>query len=303
MNELKVIKGQNKLLFEGITNMDELKDFAIVKSDEYSNIIVTEENFKICEETIKEIKPYRTEVKKYRAAVNKELKNKTSDILAEIDKVTNIFTSVIDPVEDKINEYKESIRLEKLKKKQDFFSEDIKKLNNELLILSETIPFTHFTPIEFDEGWVNKKNADIVDELNKIVEMYKIDIRSRLDRVKAIKSKCELLKINFDLKSDIDYTQLKADIYSENWEEMLEELAARQQEIELSAILKEQEEQKIKQEIKENKKKEEKIKSEDIKEKLESHINIRLFLNEKQNLAFKKFIKENDVKFEMLEVD
>ena len=81
MNELKVVKGENNLLFQGITNMEELKTFALEKVDEYKDIIVTENNYKNCEETIKEITPYRKEVKSYRAAVNKELTKKFIEYL------------------------------------------------------------------------------------------------------------------------------------------------------------------------------------------------------------------------------
>ena len=104
MNEVKILQGSTSLVYEGITNLEELKVFAEEKASKYKNIVVTDENIKECETQIKEITPYRTDIKKFRATVNKNLKTKLEEQLKQIDDITNIFTEVIEPVTTKIEE-------------------------------------------------------------------------------------------------------------------------------------------------------------------------------------------------------
>ena len=61
MNEVKILQGSTSLVYEGITNLEELKVFAEEKASKYKNIVVTDENVKECELQIKEITPYRTD--------------------------------------------------------------------------------------------------------------------------------------------------------------------------------------------------------------------------------------------------
>ena len=55
MNEVKILQGSTNLVYEGITNLEELKVFAEEKASKYKNIVVTDENVKECETQIKEI--------------------------------------------------------------------------------------------------------------------------------------------------------------------------------------------------------------------------------------------------------
>jgi hypothetical protein len=297
MKCLKIIRGNDNLIFEGITNIAELKNFAMKKSKEYENIVVAEDNYKQCEKTIKEIKPYRSEIKKYRAALNKELNKKSRAILDEIDGVTNIFSEVIDPVSEKIEEYKEKLKQEKIQKKKQFIQPSLDEMNEDLKVIYSEIPFFEFEEIQFLEEWENKKISDIIDALNAIVDTRRNEINSKLDRIDNAKAQSEILKLKLDLKTDVNYMQLKQRLYEDTWKEQLEELAFSQQEIEVNAVLKEQEEAILKQEIKEKKE----VEKHEAKSAIDNDsIDIRLFLNEYQKKLFKGFLKENKIKFEMI---
>lgn len=265
MNEIKILQGSTNLVYEGITNLAELKEFAEEKASKYKNIVVTDENVKECETQIKEIIPYRTDIKKFRAIVNKNLKAKLDEQLKQIDDITSIFTEVIEPVTSKIEEYKELKRIEKLEKKKEIFRERLEEINKDLESVNKNLFHTQVELLEFKEEWVNKKDKDIEIIIESEVINRNNLIKSFTERVENVKTYCELLKNQYDLKTSISWEFLRDIIYSDNYKEELERMAQMQVEKEVE-IIEVYEEIKEVEEIKKVEKVQERVVNENIKE-------------------------------------
>ena len=265
MNEIKILQGSTNLVYEGITNLAELKEFAEEKASKYKNIVVTDENVKECETQIKEIIPYRTDIKKFRATVNKNLKAKLDEQLKQIDDITSIFTEVIEPVTSKIEEYKELKRIEKLEKKKEIFRERLEEINKDLESVNKNLFHTQVELLEFKEEWVNKKDKDIEIIIESEVINRNNLIKSFTERVENVKTYCELLKNQYDLKTSISWEFLRDIIYSDNYKEELERMAQMQVEKEVE-IIEVYEEIKEVEEIKKVEKVQERVVNENIKE-------------------------------------
>lgn len=269
MNEIKILQGSTNLVYEGITNLAELKEFAEEKASKYKNIVVTDENIKECETQIKEITPYRTDIKKFRATVNKNLKSKLDEQLKQIDDITSIFTEVIEPVTSKIEEYKELKRIEKLEKKKEIFRERLNEINKDLESVNKNLFHTQVELLEFKEEWVNKKDKDIEIIIESEVINRNNLIKSFTERVENVKTYCELLKNQYDLKTSISWEFLRDIIYSDNYKEELERMAQMQVEKEVEIIEVHEEIKEVEKEFEEIKKVEkvqEILKNENIKE-------------------------------------
>ena len=269
MNEIKILQGSTNLVYEGITNLAELKEFAEEKASKYKNIVVTDENVKECETQIKEIIPYRTDIKKFRATVNKNLKVKLDEQLKQIDDITSIFTEVIEPVTSKIEEYKELKRIEKLEKKKEIFRERLEEINKDLESVNKNLFHTQVELLEFKEEWVNKKDKDIEIIIESEVINRNNLIKSFTERVENVKTYCELLKNQYDLKTSISWEFLRDIIYSDNYKEELERMAQMQVEKEVEIIEVHEEIKEVEKEFEEIKKIEkvqEILKNENIKE-------------------------------------
>ena len=233
MNKVEIKRGQNQLIFEGVTNLKELKEFAEEKASNYKNIVVTEENVTECKKVLQEVKPYRTQIKKYRAALNKELKSRVSEKLEEVDNITGIFDDVINPVQSKIDEYTEQKRVERLERKKTKFQPEIDKIN-EKLSQADAL-FVEVEYLEFDEDWANKKESDIVEILNQFVVDQENKLAFYKARIETVETECKLLKNEYDLAGEINWEILGARLYDEDYKKLLDGIAANQQEQELAA--------------------------------------------------------------------
>jgi hypothetical protein len=231
--KFEIKEGQSKFLFAGVTNIAELREFATEKSEEYKDIQVTEANIKLAEKDINELKPYRTKVKKYRAALNKELKSRVAEKLEEVDDITSIFNEVIEPVEKKIEEYREAKRIKRLADKKAKFQPEIDKINH-VLSQAETL-FVEVEMLEFAEDWANKKDEDIIELLNKFVDETENKLAFYKARIEAVETNCKLFKSEYDLAGEINWKVLGRKIYDDNYKDLLDDLAGTQQEQEVAA--------------------------------------------------------------------
>ena len=124
---MDIKKGEMLLSFEGIGNIEELRDIVIKEVEKYKNLAIDNSNIKEAKFLIEELKPTQTQIRKLRAEVNKELKARAKSKLDEIDNVIRLISEVIDPLQKNIDEYKEYKRLERIEK----YNEYIAKKNYE----------------------------------------------------------------------------------------------------------------------------------------------------------------------------
>ena len=249
MNEVKILQGNTSLIYEGITNLDELKAFAEEKASKYKNIVVTDENVKECETQIKEITPYRTDIKKFRATVNKNLKTKLEEQLKQIDDITNIFTEVIEPVTTKIEEYKETQRQLKISNKKALFSDRINSINADLELVNQNLFFAKIDLVDFKDEWANKKDKDIEVIIDTEVNNRNNQVKALTERLENVKTYCELLKSQYDLKTNVSWEYLRERVYLDNYKELLEDMAQMQVEKEIEVIEKHEEVKELEKEI------------------------------------------------------
>ena len=249
MNEVKILQGNTSLVYEGITNLEELRLFAEEKASKYKNIVVTDENVKECETQIKEITPYRTDIKKFRATVNKNLKTKLEEQLKQIDDITNIFTEVIEPVTTKIEEYKETQRQLKISNKKALFSDRINSINTDLELVNQNLFFAKIDLVEFKEEWANKKDKDIEVIIDTEVNNRNNQVKALTERLENVKTYCELLKSQYDLKTNVSWEYLRERVYLDNYKELLEDMAQMQVEKEIEVIEKHEEVKELEKEV------------------------------------------------------
>jgi len=299
--KFEIKEGQSELLFAGVTNIAELREFAIKKSEEYKDIQVTEANIKLAEKDINELKPYRTKVKKYRAALNKELKSRVAEKLEEVDDITSIFNEVIEPVEKKIEEYREARRIKRLADKKAKFQPEIDKINH-VLSQAETL-FVEVEMLEFAEAWANKKDEDIIELLNKFVDETENKLAFYKARIEAVETNCKLFKSEYDLAGEINWKVLGRKIYDDNYKDLLDDLAGTQQEQEVAAAERAEKEairaaEKAEAERirKAEVEKEQKAELERLEKEREQQ---RKQKEKKKELARQKLAKKKKVKFEM----
>lgn len=249
MNEVKILQGSTSLVYEGITNLEELRVFAEEKASKYKNIVVTDENVKECETQIKEITPYRTDIKKFRANVNKNLKVKLEEHLKQIDDITNIFTEVIEPVATKIEEYKETQRQLKISNKKALFNDRINSINTDLELVNQNLFFAKINLVEFKDEWANKKDKDIELIISDEVNNKNNQVKALTERLESVKTYCELLKSQYDLKTNISWEYLRERVYLDNYKELLEDMAQMQVKKEIEIIEKHEEVKELEKEI------------------------------------------------------
>ncbi len=249
MNEVKILQGNTSLIYEGITNLEELKVFAEEKASKYKNIVVTDKNVKECELQIKEITPYRTDIKKFRATVNKNLEAKLKEQLKQIDDITKIFTEVIEPVTTKIEEYKETQRQLKLSNKKSLFSDRINSINTDLEMVNQNLFFAKIDLVEFKEEWANKKDKDIEVIIDTEVNNRNNQVKALTERLENVKTYCELLKSQYDLKTNVSWEYLRERVYLDNYKEFLEDIAQMQVEKEIEVIEKHEEVKELEKEV------------------------------------------------------
>lgn len=241
MNEVKILQGSTSLVYEGITNLEELKSFAEEKASKYKNIVVTDENIKECETQIKEITPYKTDIKKFRANVNKNLEARMKEQLKQIDDITKIFTEVIEPITTKIEEYKETQRQLKISNKKALFSDRINSINTDLELVNQNLFFAKIDLVEFKDEWANKKDKDIELIISDEVNNKNNKVKALTERLENVKTYCELLKSQYDLKTNIYWEHLRERVYLDNYKELLEYMAQMQVEKEIEVIEKHEE--------------------------------------------------------------
>ena len=245
---MKIEKGLIELKYNGVKNLQDIKNLMEEKVEKYKNIIVTEETLKECKETLEEIKPIRQEIKKFRAELNKELTAAIKDKLSEVDQITGILNDVIEPIEKGIEFFEEEKRIKKLESKKQIFIPLIENANNNLR--QEDLPlFYELKAIEWSDEWVNKSDKAIKDIIIEQIDTIKKDIQAKNDRVELIKTHCKLLKNEWSLISEVNWQYLRREIYEDNWKEKLSDLAAAQQEQEMKIQEKIEKQEKEKLEI------------------------------------------------------
>ena len=129
---MEIIKSELAIKYNGVANLENIKNIVVEKSEQFKNIVVTEDSLKGCKEVLEEIKPLRTEIKKFRAELNKELTSKLKDKLSEVDEITFIINHVIEPIEKGIEFFEEEKRLKKIEAKKIKYMPVIENINLEL---------------------------------------------------------------------------------------------------------------------------------------------------------------------------
>ena len=229
---MKVENGLVELKFNGVKNLKIIEEMIKEKAEKYKGIAVTEDTLKECKETLEEIKPVRADIKKVRASVNKELTALVKGQLQEIDNITNILTEVIEPKENGIEFFEEQKRTAKIEMKKNKYIPLINEINEELK--KEELPyFYNLNLLEWKDEMANKSEIALQADFREFYEFQIKDINSKKDRVKLIKSHCKLLQLEWGLETEINWQYLRNDIYLDDWDKKLEDLAAHQQTQEL----------------------------------------------------------------------
>jgi len=243
---MNIEKGQEIIEYKGVVNLGIVREEAIKIADKYRDIVLADNNIKEAKKMVTELKAPRKEIKAYRASVNKLLKSAIKDKLTEIDSITNIFNEVLQPLEYKIDEYAENIRIRKIETKKAEFKEQIDSVNNDLKEIAERLPYFEYQLIHFNDEWANYSLTKITNELNRQVESQRVDIERKLERIDNIKTSCQLFQSEYELAGEIDWKQLREKIYEPEWKDVLEDMAMTQQCQELSAIQRAEEMREIK---------------------------------------------------------
>ena len=242
---MKVENGLVELKFNGVKNLQIIGKMVRETAEKYKGIVVTEETIKDCKTTLEEIKPIRADIKKVRASVNKELTALVKGQLQEIDNITNILTEVIEPIENGIEFFEEQKRIAKIEAKKNKYIPLINEINEELK--KEELPyFYNLNLLEWKDEMANKSEIALQADFREFYEFQIKDINSKKDRVKLILSQCKLLQLEWGLETEINWQYLRNDIYLDDWDKKLEDLAAHQQTQELQ--IKENEKLKIERE-------------------------------------------------------
>ena len=243
---MNIEKGQEIIEYKGVVNLGIVREEAIKIADKYRDIVLADNNIKEAKKMVTELKAPRKEIKAYRASVNKLLKSAIKDKLTEIDSITNIFNEVLQPLEYKIDEYAENIRIRKIETKKAEFKEQIDSVNNDLKEIAERLPYFEYQLIHFNDEWANYSLTKITNELNRQVENQRADIERKLERIDNIKTSCRLFQSEYELAGGIDWKQLRERMYESEWKDTLEDMAMTQQCQELSAIQRAEEMREIK---------------------------------------------------------
>jgi len=243
---MNIEKGQEIIEYKGVVNLQVVREEAIKIADKYRDIVLADSNIKEAKKMVTELKAPRREIKAYRASVNKLLKSAIKDKLTEIDSITNIFNEVLQPLEYKIDEYAENIRIRKIETKKAEFKEQIDSVNNDLKEIAERLPYFEYQLIHFNDEWANYSLTKITNELNRQVENQRADIERKLERIDNIKTSCRLFQSEYELAGEIDWKQLRERMYESEWKDTLEDMAMTQQCQELSAIQRAEEMREIK---------------------------------------------------------
>ena len=243
---MNIEKGQEIIEYKGVVNLQVVREEAIKIADKYRDIVLADNNIREAKKMVTELKAPRREIKAYRASVNKLLKSAIKDKLTEIDSITNIFNEVLQPLEYKIDEYAENIRIRKIETKKAEFNEQIDSVNNDLKEIAERLPYFEYQLIHFNDEWANYSLTKITNELNRQVENQRADIERKLERIDNIKTSCRLFQSEYELAGGIDWKQLRERMYESEWKDTLEDMAMTQQCQELSAIQRAEEMREIK---------------------------------------------------------
>ena len=243
---MNIEKGQEIIEYKGVVNLQVVREEAMQIADKYRDIVLADNNIKEAKKMVTELKAPRREIKAYRASVNKLLKSAIKDKLTEIDSITNIFNEVLQPLEYKIDEYAENIRIRKIETKKAEFNEQIDSVNNDLKEIAERLPYFEYQLIHFNDEWANYSLTKITNELNRQVENQRADIERKLERIDNIKTSCRLFQSEYELAGGIDWKQLRERMYESEWKDTLEDMAMTQQCQELSAIQRAEEMREIK---------------------------------------------------------
>lgn len=225
---MKVENGIVELKFNGVKNLQTIGKLVRETAEKYKGIAVTEDTLKECKETLEEIKPVRADIKKVRASVNKELTALVKGQLQEIDNITNILTEVIEPIENGIEFFEEQKRRAKIEFKKNKYLPLIQQINEELK--KEELPyFYNLNLLEWKDEMANKSEIALQADFKEFYEFQIKDINSKKDRINLIIAQCKLLQLEWGLETEINWQYLRNDLYSDNWKQKLEDLAAHQQ--------------------------------------------------------------------------
>src|SRR5574344_1127151 len=225
---MKVENGLVELKFNGVKNLKIIEEMIKEKAEKYKGIAVTEDTLKECKETLEEIKPVRADIKKVRVTVNKELTALVKGQLQEIDNITNILTEVIEPIETGIEFFEEQKRIAKIEAKKNKYLPLIQQINEELK--KEELPyFYNLNLLEWKDEMANKSEIALQADFKEFYESQIKDINSKKDRINLIITQCKLLQLEWGLETEINWQYLRNDLYSDNWKQKLEDLAAHQQ--------------------------------------------------------------------------
>lgn len=254
MENVKVLEGQQVIQFEGVTNLDQLLKIYTKFAEQYKGLVVVEGEEKAYKEMVEELKKERTPLKNVRTAMNKQLKELSKIELEKMDKVIAVLDEVIKPIENGLEVLADEKRQIKIKKKQDKFMPLLDELNQ--IISDIDLPYFELEQVGWQESWNNKKDSDIDMEITKLTEEIKTKIKTSKNARATAELIADKFKNEYDLKVKIDIEVLKGDIYLDVAEltEKIDELALKQQELELAVEEKVIEEVEHKQEKKEVKK-------------------------------------------------
>ena len=235
IENVKIVEVKQVVEFDGVVNVEEVYNFYKDYVKKFDNLVILDNQEKDYKEILKEIKTERIPLKKIRSELNKFLKVASKNELEKLDNVIDLLDGAVEPIETALKEMAKNRKLNKVRKKKNKFMQSIIDINEIVDAIDK--PYLIIEKVEWKESW-NVSRDELVDK--EIIEMCE-DIKKQIDqaddKIKTAKMIADKVKNDYDLKSDIDYMELKEDLYLSVSivEDRIEGFGMRQQEIELKA--------------------------------------------------------------------
>ena len=116
-------------------------------------------------------------------------------------------------------------------------------------MVNQNLFFAKIDLVEFKDEWANKKDKDIEVIIDTEVNNRNNQVKALTERLENVKTYCELLKSQYDLKTNISWEYLRERVYLDNYKELLEDMAQMQVEKEIEVIEKHEEVKELEKEI------------------------------------------------------
>lgn len=224
VNELSLLEVINRLEVESVTpaaieeNITEYKEMLLKAVKQYSNIVVTEENYKELTATRADLNKKKDYLVEQRKKVKKEASKQIDEFFASIGEVIKAIEGVVKPLDEDIKKFDTAT---KEKRKEEMMNGVIRPLIDKA-VSAGMITQKYADMFIFDNSWLNasavtktgnltaKTKEAVNNEFNRVLALYQQSVRD----IETIKSTILILS----QKSGLEPGALNPDTYVEIYE-------------------------------------------------------------------------------------